>query len=47
MKYFKIIPSNIHGVCGDILVRRHSLVTQCTLYDNKAKDKIKDKSIVF
>ena len=53
MKYFHIIPFNkhgvhgVHGVCGDILVRRHSLVEQYTLYNSKAKDKIKDKSIVF
>jgi hypothetical protein len=53
MKYFHIIPSNKHGVhgvygvCGDILVKRHSLVEQYTLCDCKAKDKINDKSIVF
>jgi hypothetical protein len=57
MKYFHIIPSNkhgVHGVCWDILVKRQSLVEQYTLYniqytlyDSKAKDKIKDKSIVF
>jgi hypothetical protein len=48
-KYFQIIHSNIHGVWGsrNILVTGHSLVKQYTLYDHKAKDKIKDKSNVF
>lgn len=39
MKYFQIEPSNIHGVWGDFLVRRHSLLKQYTCTYMTIKEK--------